>query len=283
MKGVVIFRGGGDVSTGSIQKLFRSGFQVLVLEIAQPQCVRRTVSLSEAVYSGIHRVEEMEAGLVKNPDEAFSVLAERKIPVLVDPEAKCIPEIKPFAVVDATIAKRNIGTNRSMAPITIALGPGYEAGADVDFVIETNRGHQLGRVIEKGFAAENTGLPGVIEGFSAERVYYAPKTGIIVPIKQITSIVNIGDVLATVDGVPVRSKLNGLVRGMMRDGIQVREGIKIADVDPRFDNIDSCFTISDKARNIGGGTLEAIFRGLHYYSDFNYHFDKVTFSQNGRR
>ena len=170
--------------------------------------------------------------------------------------------LHPLAVVDAILAKENLGTNRTMAPITVALGPGFVAGDDVDAVVETKRGHHLGRVLWSGSAAPNTGIPGIIGGFGKERVIHSPAKGILRNVKKITDTVSKGDVIAIVETeggeVPVEATLDGILRGLIRDGYPVKTGFKIADIDPRIDEYNNCFTISDKARCIAGGVLEAI-------------------------
>ena len=182
--------------------------------------------------------------------------------MLVDPSGACIPKLKPIAVVDGILAKKNLGTNRAMAPITVALGPGFMAGEDVDAVIETMRGHSLGRVLYHGSSIPNTGVPGVIGGYAKERVIKSPADGILRNVKHITDTVKTGEIIAVVETeageIPVRATIDGLLRGLIRDGYPVTQGFKIADIDPRIQEYGNCFTISDKARCIAGGTLEAI-------------------------
>ena len=262
MKDLIIVRGGGDLATGTIYKLKKSGFPVLILEVANPSAIRRNVAFCEAVYGKTQTVEDMTCYLADSLAQAQQFLEEGKLTVLVDPKADAIPALKPLAVVDGILAKKNLGTNRSMAPITVALGPGFTAGEDVDAVIETKRGHHLGRVLWAGSAAPNTGIPGMIGGFGKERVIHSPAKGILCNVKQITDIVSKGDVIAVVETetgiVPVEATLDGILRGLIRDGYPVTAGFKIADIDPRADEYNNCFTISDKARCIAGGVLEAI-------------------------
>lgn len=260
MKDLVIVRGGGDIATGTIYKLYKCGFAVLILEVANPSAIRRNVAFSEAVYQGTQTVEDVTCFLAKDLEEAFDLLEEGKLVVLVDPEGGCISKLRPIAVVDAILAKKNLGTNREMAPITIALGPGFEAGKDVDAVIETMRGHSLGRVIYEGCAMKNTGVPGVIAGYAKERVIKSPGEGIMKNVKKITDTVKQGEVIARIlpQDIPVTATIDGLLRGLIRDGYPVTEGFKIADIDPRIQEYNNCFTISDKARCIAGGVLEAI-------------------------
>ena len=262
MKNLIIVRGGGDLATGTIYKLKKSGFPILILEVATPSAIRRNVAFCEAVYQGTQTVEDMTCYLAASQEQAEQFLMEGKLTVLVDPVGESIVKLKPLAVVDAILAKRNLGTHKEMAPITVALGPGFTAGEDVDAVIETKRGHNLGRVLWIGSAAPNTGIPGIIGGYGKERVIHCPATGILRNVKKITDTVSKGDTIAmveTADGsVPVKATLDGILRGLIRDGYPVTVGFKIADIDPRADELDNCFTISDKARCIAGGVLEAI-------------------------
>jgi xanthine dehydrogenase accessory factor len=254
----VIVRGGGDIASGTIQKLHRSSFKVLVLEVEKPTTIRRNVAFSEAVYDGQVVVEDIKAVLVKNKDEIEKAWENGVVPVIIDEEAIYIDIIKPFAVVDAILAKRNLGTKKDMALITIGLGPGFNAGIDVDIVVETMRGHNLGRLIFNGFAMKNTGVPGEIGGHSEDRVMYSQFTGKINNIKKIGDIVKAGEVIAVIDGAEVHATITGILRGIIKNGTIVTKGLKIADIDPRFSELENYNTISDKARNIGGAVLEAI-------------------------
>lgn len=262
MKDLIIVRGGGDLATSSIYKLKKSGFPVLILETKNPSAIRRNVAFCEAVYQGEQTVEDLTCYLADSPDQARQFLKDGKLTVLVDPAGESISVLHPLAVVDAILAKENLGTNRTMAPITVALGPGFVAGDDVDAVVETKRGHHLGRVLWSGSAAPNTGIPGIIGGFGKERVIHSPAKGILRNVKKITDTVSKGDVIAIVETeggeVPVEATLDGILRGLIRDGYPVKTGFKIADIDPRIDEYNNCFTISDKARCIAGGVLEAI-------------------------
>ena len=262
MKDLIIVRGGGDLATGTIYKLKKSGFPVLILEVEKPSAIRRNVAFCEAVYSGRQCVEDMTCYKAESLEQARQYLMEGKLTVLVDPVGASIPQLKPLAVVDAILAKKNLGTNRDMAPITVALGPGFTAGLDTDAVIETKRGHNLGRVLWEGNAAPNTGIPGKIGGFDKERVIHCPARGILRNVKSITDTVSKGETIAVVETengpVPVEATLDGILRGLIRDGYPVQVGFKMADIDPRADEYNNCFTISDKARCIAGGVLEAI-------------------------
>jgi len=258
MREIIIVRGGGDIATGTVQALRRGGFGVVVTECARPSSIRRAVCLSEAVYQGSCTVEDMDAVLCGSPDEAPRLLSGGKIPVLVDEAADCIRELHPAAVVDAIIAKRNCGTGKWMAPVTVGLGPGFRAPDDVDIVIETMRGHDLGRLILNGSAMPNTGAPGDIAGRSAERLLRAPADGIIRTAANIGDLVSQGAFLADVDGAPLTAAISGVLRGLIRDGFTVRRGMKVGDIDPRAGERLNCFTISDKARCIGGAVLTAV-------------------------
>lgn len=262
MENLMIVRGGGDLATGTIYKLKKCGFPVLILETESPSAIRRNVAFSEAVYEGQQTVEDMTCYMAGSVAEAENFLAEGKLTLLVDPAGASIAALKPLAVVDAILAKKNLGTHKAMAPITVALGPGFEAGRDVNAVIETKRGHNLGKVLWSGFAAPNTGVPGIIAGFGKERVMHCPAEGILRNVKKITDTVVKGEAIAVVEtesgNVPVEASLDGLLRGLIRDGYPVTEGFKIADIDPRMDEYENCFTISDKARCIAGGVVEAI-------------------------
>ena len=251
---IIIIRGGGDLATGVVQKFHRAGFQVLILETAIPTAIRRSVALCEAVYDGSKQVEDIVCRRISKTGETETCWREGSVPLLVDPTGETIRAIKPAAVIDAILAKRNLGTMRNMADVTIALGPGFNAGEDVHAVIETMRGHDLGRLILQGYAKADTGIPAEIGGESTRRVLHAPTAGIVINIKQIGDVVEPGETLLTVGGTEVRAPFTGLLRGLIREGIQVHKGMKIADVDPRTE-VD-WRTISDKARSLGGATLE---------------------------
>lgn len=259
-----IVRGGGDLATGVIHRLWGAGFKVLVLECAKPAAIRRQVALCEAVYQGSAQVEGLTARLINSLPEADAVWEHDEVPVLVDEAADSVRAFAPDIVIDAIIAKRNLGTNSAMAPLVIALGPGFSVGTDADVIVETKRGHNLGRIIRSGSAAPNSGVPGNIAGYSKERVLHAPCAGVLHVVHDIGSIVEKGETIATItDGsnqVPVTATLSGLIRGMIRDGFVVTKGFKIADIDPRKEELANCFTISDKARCIAGSVLELVCR-----------------------
>ncbi len=256
---LVVVRSGGDIATGVIQKLWRAGFRVAVLETASPLTIRRAVAVSSAVREGFCKVEDMAAALASDPFACGEIWQKGRIPVLVDPGMASLEALRPAVLVDAIIAKRNTGMRPDLAPVTIALGPGFSAPQDVDCVVETMRGHYLGRLITRGSALPNTGEPGAIGGKSLERVLRAPVSGAVAHVRRLGDGVERGEVLFTVGGVPVRSKLSGTLRGLIAEGLLVPEGLKCADVDPRpADQVD-CHTISDKARAVGGAVLEACF------------------------
>ena len=259
---LIIVRGGGDIATGTIYKLYKCGFQVLILETEKPSAIRRNVAYSEAVYQGKQKVEDVTCYLAKNLEEANRYLQEEKLTMLVDPKGQAIASLKPVAVVDAILAKKNMGTTIDMAPIVIGVGPGFSAGKDVHAVVETKRGHRLGRVLYEGEAIKNTGIPGMIAGYGKERVVYSIAEGVYHNKKQITDIVNKDEIIATVETkegeIPIKATLDGILRGQIRDGYYVTKGFKVADIDPRIEEYENCFLISDKARCIAGGVLEAI-------------------------
>jgi len=254
----ITIRGAGDLATGVALRLYRAGLtRLLLLETANPLAVRRSVAFSEAVYHGEMTVEGIKATRVSSPDLIEKAWDNDTIPVLVDPEASSLTQVKPDVLVDAILAKRNIGTTMDQAPLVIGLGPGFTAGQDVHRVVETKRGHHLGRVITDGPAAANTGVPGVIEGFSIERVHWAAHEGTFTTPYDIGQMVEKGDIIGTVNDTPVVAALSGVIRGLLRDSTPVVKRTKLGDVDPRG-TISYCGEVSDKALSIGGGVLETI-------------------------
>lgn len=255
----VVIRGGGDLATGAALRLYRSGIEVAICEIAEPTSIRRTVCFSEAVRLGEITVEGITSrrGTL---EEIPEILEEGVIPVLVDPEGACIEALEPDAVADLILAKRNLGTTIDMAPVVVAAGPGFTAGVDCHAVVETMRGHYLGRVIYDGSALPNTNIPGLIGGFAGERVLRAPADGVFQGARRIGDQVEPGDVAGYVDGLPMVCTIGGVLRGLLADGVPVRKGMKSGDVDPRCEP-DHCRCASDKALAVGGGVLEAI---LHF-------------------
>lgn len=253
----IVIRGAGEMATGIAVRLFNSGFKVIMTDTSKPSSIRRKVSFSEAIYDGEAEVEGVKAILSDSPQHAIVLLKDRVIPVLADPDLNCLRFIKPFALVDATLAKRNLGINKNMAPVVIGVGPGFCAGVDCHAVIESMRGHDLGRVIYNGRAQENTGIPGDIMGFTKQRVVYAPKAGVIELINNIGDLVESDQTIAKIGSCPVKAPISGVLRGMIRNKYEVSKGMKIGDVDPRG-VIEYCYTISDKARTIAGGVLEVL-------------------------
>ncbi|MBI3128245.1 MAG: EF2563 family selenium-dependent molybdenum hydroxylase system protein [Candidatus Tectomicrobia bacterium] len=260
---LVVVKGGGDLATGTAHRLFRAGFPVIVTEVENPTMVRRTVAFAECLYSGRIEVEGVEARPAKGgtPGEklaaARALLAEGVVPVVVDPEAAIVSLARPAALVDAILAKRNLGTRMDQAGVVVALGPGFSAGEDAHAVIETARGHDIGRVILSGPAEPNTGVPGDIGGYTTERLLRSPARGRFEPICRIGDRVEKGQPVGLVAGREVRAQIAGVLRGLVREGLEVTEGFKVGDVDPRAKPAH-CFTISDKSRAVAGGVLEAI-------------------------
>ncbi len=256
---IIIVRGGGDIASGTINRLHNMGFRVLVLEISKPNFIRRKVCYGEAVYEGEFSLEGTVSKLACSLEEIYSIWEEKKIPVYIDPEMKILEKLSPDVIIDGILAKKNLGMSKELAPVTIGLGPGFEAGKNVHAVIETNRGHNLGRIIYEGKAAENTGIPGIIQGYGKERVIYASAEGILKTVHDIGDVVQKDEIIAYIGTEPVKASLTGLIRGMIRGGSFVKKGLKISDIDPREDQLENCYTISDKARTISGGAVEAVF------------------------
>ena len=295
---LIICRGAGDLATGIIHRLHRAGHRVIALETDYPAAIRRQVSFCEAVYDGSAAVEGVTARLVPaladaetdtetysgiNDTPAAHIVSEKwdssaieavleagEVPLLIDPKGESIALLKPDVVVDAIIAKKNLGTTINMAPLVIGVGPVFTAGQDVHLVIESMRGHNLARIITDGMAQPNTGVPGNIAGFTSERVIHAPAAGYIHDVRKIGDIVQKGDEIARIypdkesydnalsEYVPVNATITGIIRGLIREGYYFRKGFKIADIDPRESELTNCFTISDKARSIAGSVLEAV-------------------------
>lgn len=295
---LIICRGAGDLATGIIHRLHRAGHRVIALETDYPAAIRRQVSFCEAVYDGSAAVEGVTARLVPaladaetdtetysgiNDTPAAHIVSEKwdssaieavleagEVPLLIDQKGESIALLKPDVVVDAIIAKKNLGTTIDMAPLVIGVGPGFTAGQDVHLVIESMRGHNLARIITDGMAQPNTGVPGNIAGFTSERVIHAPAAGYIHDVRKIGDIVQKGDEIARIypdkesydnalsEYVPVNATITGIIRGLIREGYYFRKGFKIADIDPRESELTNCFTISDKARSIAGSVLEAV-------------------------
>lgn len=272
---LVLVKGGGDLATGVAHRLHRAGFPVVITEIENPTMVRRTVSFAECLYADEWKVEGITSTRAdgKTPDEkvenARAILEAGSVPVMVDPRAEVVAHLRPAVVVDAILAKRNLGTRIDDAEVVVGLGPGFTAGVDCHAVVETSRGHDLGRVILEGAAKPNTGIPGSIGGYTTERLLRAPQAGVFTSIAGIGDVVRAGEAVACVDGAEVRSAIDGVLRGLLRDGIEVSAGFKVGDVDPRAEPAH-CHTISDKSRAIGGGALEAIMMFLFGVSAMEY-------------
>jgi xanthine dehydrogenase accessory factor len=262
---IVVVRGAGDLATGCIVRLVRAGFRVAALETARPSAIRRTVCLSEAMYEGQAQVEGVRAVRVGSAEELMEALARcgpaGPVPVLDDTRCAVLARVRPLALVDAIIAKRNLGTRLGMAEVVVALGPGFEAGVDADAVVETNRGHDLGRVLTRGWAEPDTGVPGLVQGKGMERVLHAPVPGVVENLRRIGDLVHAGEpVLALVGAqgrVAMAAEVDGVLRGLIRPGFEAPAGMKVADVDPRGRR-EHCFSISDKGLAVAGGVLEAI-------------------------
>ncbi len=258
---LVALKGAGDLATGVIHRLSRAGFAVMATELPQPTVLRRTVAFAEAVALGEMTVEGITACRASSPGEIQAALARGLVPLAVDPKGTMLRQMQPRVLVEATLSKYNSGITMDDAPLVIALGPGYKAGKDVHAVIETNRGHNLGRVYLQGCAEPNTGVPGTIGGYGIERILRAPCAGTLYGLRQIGDQVQEGETVAVVNAddssMPITAAISGILRGLVRDGLPVSTGMKVGDVDPRAIR-EHCFTISDKSRAVGGGVLEAI-------------------------
>ncbi|HYB00991.1 MAG TPA: selenium-dependent molybdenum cofactor biosynthesis protein YqeB [Ktedonobacteraceae bacterium] len=258
---LVAVKGAGDLATGVIHRLKRSGFAVMATELPHPTVLRRTVAFAEAVSLGGMTVEGVTARYTQAIEDIPQVIEAGFIPVLVDPEGEAFKDVRPHILVEATLLKRNSGITIQDAPIVIALGPGYEAGVDAHAVIETNRGHNLGRVYLEGSAEPNTAVPGTIGGYAGERLLRAPSAGKLYGMRQIGDQIREGEVVAFIKSddatTPITAAIPGILRGLVRDGLAVSAGMKVGDIDPRAIR-EHCFTISDKSRAIAGGVLEAI-------------------------
>ena len=253
----VLVKGGGDLASGVVHRLHRAGMKVMVTELPQPTVIRRAVAFAAAIYEDVVEIEGVVGRRAASVEQALLSLHGDEVPVLPDAEGEMVSQWDADVLVDGIMAKRNTGTKIGDAPIVIGLGPGFVAGVEVHAVIETKRGHYLGRVILEGSAAPDTSIPGEVMGYSVERVLRAPCAGIFRGDRRIGDGVEAGETVGYVDGWPVVATVSGVVRGLLADGLAVREGMKVGDVDPRGVK-EHCFTISDKARAIGGGVLEAI-------------------------
>ena len=257
---LVLIRGAGDIATGIALRLYRSGLRVVMTDLPRPTAIRRTVCFSQAIVLGETTVEGVRAVRADTASQALERLAEGAVPVLPDPALTCLTSLRPDALVDAILAKKNLGTHITDAPVVVGVGPGFTAGTDCHAVVETMRGHTLGRVIYDGAALPNTNIPGLIGGYAGERVLRAPADGGFHQILNIGDEVKAGDIAGEVDGQPMRCTIGGVLRGLLADGTPVHKGMKSGDVDPRC-RPEYCATASDKALAVGGGVLEAI---LHF-------------------
>ena len=254
----VVLRGAGELASAVAWRLYRANIRRLVmLEIPAPLAVRRSVCFCEALHQGWQTVEGVQAVKAADVSGIERAWDTGQIPVLVDPEARLLPRLAPDVLVDATLAKRNLGTRLGDARLVVGLGPGFSAGCDVHRVIETNRGHNLGRVIAAGAAEADTGIPATIAGYSRERVLRSPAAGVFSTPRRIGERVRSGEAVGAVAGAAVTVRLDGILRGLIRPGTPVTAGLKLGDVDPRGEE-SYCHTISDKARAVAGGVLEAI-------------------------
>lgn len=253
---IAIVRGGGDLATGVIYRLWSTGHKVLSLEIETPMVVRRTVSAATAVFEGSCMIEDMYVKKINNLDEFFE---NKAVSILVDPNGDSIDKLSPDIVVDCIMAKFNVGTNIDMANLVIGIGPGFTALEDVHYVVETKRGHTLGRLLSKGTAIPNTGIPGMEMGYTTERLLRSPADGFLNCMHRIGDHVEAGDLIGTVSGFPVTAQIKGVLRGLIHPSVHLTKGLKIGDIDPR-DIHDHCFTITDKALAIGGAVLEAVLK-----------------------
>ena len=256
---LVLIRGAGDLASGIALRLWRAGLQVVMTEIERPTTIRRTVAFSDAAVQGFARVEDVEARFTPDAASARDLLEQGILPVLIDPEAACKTALRPDVLADAILAKKNLGTRITDAPIVIGVGPGFTVGTDCHAAVETMRGHSLGRAYYGAGDSPlpNTAIPGLIGGYTGERVLRAPADGIFTGALRIGDRVKAGDVAGYVDGVPMRCTIDGVLRGLLADGVPVTKGLKAGDVDPRC-RPEYCQTASDKALAIGGGVLEAI-------------------------
>jgi xanthine dehydrogenase accessory factor len=260
---LVIIKGAGDLASGVAYRLHRSGFPIVMTELATPTMVRRAVSFGQAIYDGETAIEGVTAHRAKDPHEALALARQGEvIPVLVDPEAQTVDILKPAVLVDGIMAKRNTGTRITDAPLVIALGPGFTAGVDCHAAIETNRGHWLARVLYQGSPQPDTKTPGKVKGYTRGRVIRAPADGHLRPVARVGQRLRKGDLVGYVNGHEVRAMFDGVLRGLIHPSVEITKGLKVGDLDPR-DVDQHCFTISEKSLAIGGGVLEAILAWLN--------------------
>ena len=254
---VVLIKGGGEVASAVAHKLFRAHFRVCMTEIPHPIAVSRGVAFCEAIYDGEKEVEGMVAKLVSSADDILPTWAESKLPIIVDPRASIRNSLHPDVIVDAIMAKKNLGTKISHAPLVIGLGPGFRIGEDAHMIIETNNTENLGKVILSGEAEPNTGIPLRIGGLTEERVLHSPAKGLFHSVRVIGDFVAAGDTVALVSNRPVKAQIDGVLRALLRDGLEVDKQTKLGEIDPSGDK-QVCYTIRPRMRAIAGGVLEAI-------------------------
>ncbi|MDR0889323.1 MAG: EF2563 family selenium-dependent molybdenum hydroxylase system protein [Oscillospiraceae bacterium] len=256
---LVLIRGAGDIASGIALRLHRAHAQIIMTDLERPTAIRRSVCFSQAIVHGSAAVEGISAKAAHNSEEALQIARRGEIAVLADPQCACLPALQPAVLVDAILAKRNLGTKLPDAPCVIGVGPGFTAGVDCHAAVETMRGHFLGRVITSGSPLPNSGVPGNIGGFTDERILRAPADGVFRSCLDIGAMVQPGDIAGEVAGIPMRCRIGGVLRGILADGTPVHKGMKSGDVDPRGD-LRYCHTVSDKALAVGGAVLEAILR-----------------------
>jgi len=254
---VVLIKSGGEVASAVAHKLFRAHFRVCMTEIPHPVAVSRGAAFCEAIYDGEKEIEGVVAKLVGSTQDISPTWAKNKLPIMVDPQASIRNWLHPDVVIDAIMAKKNLGTNISDAPLVIGLGPGFSVGKDAHMVIETNNTENLGKVILSGEAEPDTGIPLSIGGLSQERVLHSPAKGLFHSVKEIGDLVSAGDTVAWVGNRPVKARIDGVLRALLRDGLEVDKQTKLGEVDPSGDK-QACYTIRPRTRAIAGGVLEAI-------------------------
>ncbi|HEY7162937.1 MAG TPA: selenium-dependent molybdenum cofactor biosynthesis protein YqeB [Candidatus Binatia bacterium] len=259
----VLIRGAGEMASGIALRLRQCHMLVVMTEVAMPTAVRRTVAFAEAIYEGVQDLEGVRAFKVCTSSDVEDAWSNGVIPLLVDPGAEIKDAIRPDVVVDAIMAKKATDTCIADAPLVVGVGPGFTAGENVHAVVESNRGYDLGKVIWQGSAEPYTGVPATVAGHAQARVFRTPAAGRFKALRQIGDVVEKGETVAHVNGVSIDAQIDGLIRGMLRDGIDVSAGVKAGDIDPRRER-GYCYSVSDKARAIGGGVLEAI---LHFFYD----------------
>jgi xanthine dehydrogenase accessory factor len=257
----ILIRGGGEMASGIAHRLRRCHMDVMITEIEVPTAVRRTVAFAEAIYEGAQTVEGITARRAASLAEIHLAWQRGEIPVVVDSSAAIRNQIKPAVIIDAIMAKKNLGTSIHDAALVIGVGPGFRAGVHVHAVVESNRGYHLGRVIWDGEAEPDTGVPAPVAGHAQDRVLRASQPGVFTAHRAIGDVVDVAEVVGSVEGVPVRAFIAGMIRGLLRSGVTARAGMKVGDVDPRLES-GYCYEISDKSRAIGGGVLEAILGAL---------------------